>query len=66
MQSILNSIYSGWVLALTKKAYINRKSEEIEDKKGLIEITPKLNFVIDEVIVYKVKDIVRIKMAGRA
>ena len=36
----MNAIYPGSVLSLIKKAYVSRKSKEIEDNQELIEILP--------------------------
>ena len=51
----MNTIYLGSVLSLIKKAYVSRKSEEIEGNEDLIEITPMIKSVVDEVITYKSK-----------
>ena len=51
----MNAIYPGSVLSLIKKAYVNRKSKEIEENQELIEITPIMKSEIDEVIGYKSK-----------
>ena len=59
--SIMNTVYPRSVCKIIQAAYSKRKTEEDKEGKDLIEITPQMKQIIDNVIQYKSKFIINNK-----
>ena len=53
--NIMNTVYPRSVFKIIQAAYSKRKPEEDKEGKDLIEITPQMKQIIDNVIQYKSK-----------